>query len=78
MRNSFSSISICTVGLLIGGIVRAADSPPPERLVPVDTSRLMGSPDPLPPLEVRRAFPRLRFERPLAARGRRGQRCARL
>lgn len=30
----------------------------------VDTSRLMGSPDPLP-LEPERAFPRLRFDRPL-------------
>lgn len=35
------------------------------RFVPVDTSRLMGSPDPLPPLEIEKAFPRLRFNRPL-------------
>jgi len=33
--------------------------------VPVDTSRLMGSPDPLPPLEIEKAFPNLRFERPV-------------
>lgn len=31
----------------------------------VDTSRLMGSPDPLPPLEAERAFPKLRFDEPL-------------
>lgn len=36
-----------------------------ERFVSVDTSRLMGSPDPLPPLEIEKAFPALRFERPL-------------
>ncbi|MCC6123695.1 MAG: PQQ-dependent sugar dehydrogenase [Pirellulales bacterium] len=36
-----------------------------EKFVPVDTSRLMGSPDPLPPLEIEKAFPNLRFERPL-------------
>ena len=36
-----------------------------EKFVPVDTSRLMGSPDLLPPLEIEKAFPNLRFERPL-------------
>jgi uncharacterized repeat protein (TIGR03806 family) len=36
-----------------------------EKFVPVDTSRLMGSPDPLPPMEIEKAFPNLRFERPL-------------
>ena len=36
----------------------------PDRLVPVDTSRLMGSPDPLP-LEAAEPFPQLQFERPV-------------
>jgi uncharacterized repeat protein (TIGR03806 family) len=36
-----------------------------EKFIPVDTSRLMGSPDPLPPLEIEKAFPNLKFERPL-------------
>lgn len=43
----------------------AADNPPsPGTFYGVDTGRLMGSPDPFP-LEVERAFPRLRFDRPL-------------
>ncbi len=36
----------------------------PNEFVAVDTQRLMGSPDPLP-LEPVRAFPKLRFERPV-------------
>jgi len=36
----------------------------PDRFQPTDTSRLMGSPDPLP-LEAVRAFPNLTFERPV-------------
>ncbi len=31
----------------------------------MDTSRLLGSPDPLPALEIEKAFPNLRFKRPL-------------
>ncbi|WP_164103352.1 PQQ-dependent sugar dehydrogenase [Candidatus Laterigemmans baculatus] len=36
----------------------------PDKFVPVDTSRLMGSPDPLPLRSVA-AFPQLQFERPV-------------
>jgi uncharacterized repeat protein (TIGR03806 family) len=43
----------------------AGQSSGPDKFVSVDTSRLMGSPDPLPPLEIEKAFPNLRFERPL-------------
>jgi len=42
-----------------------ADSGPPLKFVRMDTSRLMGSPDPLPPLEIEKAFPGLSFQRPL-------------
>ena len=39
----------------------------PERYRPVDTSALLGSPDPLPPLEIEKAFPSLPpFVRPVA------------
>ena len=37
-----------------------------SRFVPVDTSLLMGSPDPLPPLVVEKVFPNLSFVRPVA------------
>ena len=37
-----------------------------SRFVPVDTSSLLGSPDPLPPLVVEKAFPDLSFIRPVA------------
>ena len=33
--------------------------------MPADTSRVLGSPDPTPPLEIERSFPNLRFDRPL-------------
>ena len=38
----------------------------PTKFEPLDTKRLLGSPDPLPPLEVVRAFPKLTFGRPVA------------
>jgi len=54
-------------------IVAAPLAARPERAVfdqsalrPVDTSGLMGSPDPLPPLEIVRAFAGLEFVRPVA------------
>ncbi len=43
-----------------------AATPPPEAFSAVDTSRLMGSPDPLLPFELRPAFPNLTFDKPLA------------
>jgi uncharacterized repeat protein (TIGR03806 family) len=36
-----------------------------QQFQPGDTSRLLGSPDPMPSLEIEKAFPGLRFERPL-------------
>lgn len=36
----------------------------PDRFTPLDTSRLMGSPDPMP-LEAVKAFPNLKFQRPV-------------
>ena len=39
---------------------------PPEGRVPWTTSRFEGSPEPLPPLAVAPAFPKLTFDRPLA------------
>ena len=37
-----------------------------SRFVPVDTSGLLGSPDPLPPLVIEKVFPNLSFIRPVA------------
>jgi glucose/arabinose dehydrogenase len=36
-----------------------------DRFISADTSRLMGSPDSLPPLEIEKAFPNLKFDRPV-------------
>lgn len=38
----------------------------PKAFIPVDTSKLMGSPDPLLPFELQPAFPNLKFDKPLA------------
>jgi uncharacterized repeat protein (TIGR03806 family) len=71
-----SGCVLVTLGVfaLIGSADPKHDPPATEagahslrQFVPVDTSRLMGSPDPLPPLEIQKAFPRLRFNRPLQA-----------
>ena len=54
---------------LVLAISSRGDANPPfdtTRRVPVDTAALMGSPDPLPPLEVVRSFPALTFVRPVA------------
>ncbi|QDU93087.1 PQQ-dependent sugar dehydrogenase [Lignipirellula cremea] len=51
--------------LLLGSVFAGLLSPAfAQELQPVDTSRLIGSPDPLP-LETRPAFPPLKFERPI-------------
>ena len=44
----------------------AALAPAPKRIQLLDTSRFLGSPDPLPPLVIERAFPKLDFVRPVA------------
>ncbi len=61
----------CSLPLLFACAVSVLASPEPAAPTPatfraVDTSRLLGSPDPLPPLEVVRAFPKLKFDRPVA------------
>jgi len=42
----------------------AASHRVPDRFIPIDTTRLLGSPDPLP-MEAERVFPKLKFERPV-------------
>jgi hypothetical protein len=43
-----------------------AASAPGGRLTPVDTSGLMGSPEPVLPYDFEPAFPALKFDRPVA------------
>jgi uncharacterized repeat protein (TIGR03806 family) len=73
-------VRLATIAVSVAGLVGiiasaswAAPSRPPhdlfdkEEFRPVDTSRLMGSPDPIPPLAVELAFPPLpKFARPVA------------
>lgn len=47
----------------VAAAVQAADQPALPRFKVVDTSRVMGSPDPLPPMELEQAFPNLRIPR---------------
>lgn len=61
--------AVAALSLALAGIAARAEesAPAPARtFVPVDTARLLGSPDPLPPLVVVRAFPKLEFVRPVA------------
>jgi uncharacterized repeat protein (TIGR03806 family) len=63
-----AKILFVTATLIAIGAVHAAEEQKPfglEEFTAVDTSRLMGSPDLVPPLEIEKAFPELRFERPL-------------
>ena len=53
-----------TIALLLGGILAGLSASEPLAFHPIDTSRLMGSPDPMP-LEPERIFPNLSFNRPL-------------
>lgn len=59
---------IVGAGMAVAGCAGAAQPASPEKPAAVfqgaDTRRVLGSPDPLP-LEPERAFPQLRFERPL-------------
>lgn len=63
--------SLKTFALLLGAIVPTAaiaaePAPPAVRArVPWTTSRVVGSPDPPPPFKVVRAFPNLKFDKPL-------------
>ena len=67
-RRRSSLISSVIAGLALVSTVsvelRAADAT--AKFVPVDTSRLMGSPEPLLPMRLAPAFPNLKFEKPLA------------
>jgi uncharacterized repeat protein (TIGR03806 family) len=66
MSSKSRLLSFAAAVMLCAAIATAQQKPYGlEKFVPVDTSRLMGSPDPLPPLELENAFPNLRFERPL-------------
>ncbi|MGF1581954.1 MAG: PQQ-dependent sugar dehydrogenase [Gemmataceae bacterium] len=74
MRKWFGVFTLVLgVGLLFGFVAIPSGGTPsrtlkahkiPSKFIPVDTSRLMGSPDPLP-LEAKRAFPNLKFKRPI-------------
>jgi uncharacterized repeat protein (TIGR03806 family) len=65
---AYSIVPVLTLCLVLQAAVRVDANPPfdTSKLVPVDTSALMGSPDPLPPLEIVRSFPQLTFVRPVA------------
>jgi uncharacterized repeat protein (TIGR03806 family) len=72
-RKALSTAVILALGGAIASIGWSATHRPPLDLVPereefrpVDTSKLMGSPDPIPPLTVESAFPNLaKFTRPI-------------
>lgn len=53
------SVAVLSVGMVLGQVHAE-----PLTFQPIDTSRLMGSPDPMP-LEAERVFPNLSFNRPL-------------
>jgi uncharacterized repeat protein (TIGR03806 family) len=55
---------LITVLLFAVAPLAAETAPKPITFQPIDTSRLMGSPDPMP-LEAERVFPNLSFNRPL-------------
>ncbi len=61
---SFALISVVLGLRVASGAPRAADFDP-SAYTPIDTSNLLGSPDPLPPLVVEPAFPNLKFSRPV-------------
>jgi len=52
------------VAALLGSILCGASAAQPLSFRPIDTSRLLGSPDPMP-LEAEQIFPNLSFSRPL-------------
>jgi len=72
-HSAFVSVFLLAVGIffsLVTESIRAKPAGPspvaaPAKFVAVDTSNLMGSPDPLPPLEIVNAFPKLEFVRPV-------------
>jgi uncharacterized repeat protein (TIGR03806 family) len=65
---------VAGIAFVLVSAARSAAMRPPNELIPdrdefraVDTSKLMGSPDPIPPLAVELAFPALpKFTRPIA------------
>ncbi|MCH2367861.1 MAG: PQQ-dependent sugar dehydrogenase, partial [Planctomycetes bacterium] len=65
-RFLFSSLAVVMLTVAVWAIEPEPVKFDTSRFVPVDTSRLLGSPDPLPPLVVEKAFPNLSFIRPVA------------
>src|SRR5262249_15674825 len=60
-----------TIGAVFVAVLACTGGPlnvavPPQDFIPVDTSRLMGTPDPLLPMQLVPAFPNLKFDKPLA------------
>ncbi|MEE3052131.1 MAG: hypothetical protein VYB34_00210, partial [Planctomycetota bacterium] len=65
-RFFFSSLAVVMLTVAAWAAEPARAKFDTSRFVPVDTSSLLGSPDPLPPLVVEKAFPDLSFIRPVA------------
>lgn len=74
-RRSPLSVAVLGLVLAVGSAARAAEPQPPReaarpfgltKRVPWTTSRVRGTPDPPPPYRTELAFPKLRFEEPLA------------
>jgi uncharacterized repeat protein (TIGR03806 family) len=66
MRRPATRVVRCLLAALAAAFSSAAGGTEPEGFTPFDGSRLLGSPDPLPPLEIENAFPALVFTRPVA------------
>jgi uncharacterized repeat protein (TIGR03806 family) len=59
-------LSVLAATVLASAVLPASGAErEPLRVTAVDTSRLMGSPDPLPPMEFERAFPQMRIINPV-------------
>ena len=60
------SLSFVVAGFLLWlGLARAQQDSPKMKRVPWTTSRVKGSPEPPPPFKVVRAYPNIRFKKPL-------------
>src|SRR4051794_9357727 len=60
-----AAVALAALPLLAGDRAPGAKPYGIDRRTPWTTSRVIGSPDPPPPYQVKRAFPRLKFEQPL-------------
>ena len=68
-RRLFAAWIVLSIASIARGDPSAPLAVPAEALIPVDTSALMGSPEPPPLLEFEVAFPHLRFEFPVDITG---------